>query len=101
MRGVDRALSHCFPNAAQETPGSVSTAGRLINHRTTVCCFRATPQKINHGKQDDLKGEADDEQLLIATRLKSEETDMEVELPDVIENPSGGDIADVHHHVDD
>src|SRR5262245_19282906 len=101
MRGIDRASAHCFPNTAQEIPGGVSTARYLINHRTAVCCFRATPQKVNHGKQHNLENKTDDEQLLIAAGLKSEETDVEVELADVVENPARGDVADVHYHVDD
>src|SRR5882724_968739 len=99
MRGVNRALAHCFPNTAQETPGIVSTAGYLINHRT-VCCVRATPQKINDGKQHNLENKTDHEQLLIAAWLKSEEIDVEVELADVVENPACGDITDVHYHID-
>src|SRR4029077_3836389 len=94
-------FAHCFPNAAQETPGSVSTAGYLINHRTVVCCFRATPQEINDGKEHNLENKTDHEQLLIAAGLKSEETDVEVELADIVENPARGDVADVHYHVDD
>src|ERR1700757_230907 len=101
MRGLDRASAHCFPNTAQEIPGSASTAGYLINHRTTVCCFRATPQKVNHGKQHNLENKTYHEQLLIAARLKSEQTEVEVELADVVENPAGGDVADIHYHVDD
>src|SRR5215472_6019200 len=101
MRGVDCALSHCFPDTAQETHGSVSTAGHLINNGTAVCCFRATPEKINHRKQHNLENKTNDEQLLIAARLKSEEAGVEVELSDVVENPSRRDIADVHYHVDD
>src|SRR5215472_16881047 len=101
MRGVDRASAHCFPNTAQETPGSISTAGSLINCWTAVCCFRAAPEKINDGKQNNLEGKTYNEQLLIAAWLKSEETDVEVELTNVIENPARGDVADVHYHVND
>src|SRR5882724_3547585 len=103
MRGVDRALAHCFPNTAQESPGSVSTAGYLIDQprRVGVCCVRATPQKINDGKQHDLENKTDHEQLLIATWLKSEQIDVEVELAHIVENPARGDITDVHYHVDD
>src|SRR5215510_11941902 len=98
MRGIGRALAHCVPNAAQETRGSVSTACNLINHRTAICRFRATPQKINDGKQYNLENKTDDEQLLIAAWLKAEETDVEVELTDVVENPARGDVADIHDH---
>src|SRR5207249_6118304 len=103
MRGGDRAFAHCFPNTTQETPGSVSTAGYLINHprRVGFFCFRATPQKINDGKQHNLENKTDHEQLLIAAWLKSEETDVEVELANVVENPARGDVADVHYHVED
>src|SRR5262245_60315869 len=101
MRGVDCALADGFPNTAQQTPSSVSTAGYLINHRTAVCCVRATPQKVNHGKEHNLENKTDYEQLLIAAWLKSEQTDVEVELADVVENPARGDVADVHYHVDD
>src|SRR5215813_1226157 len=101
MRGVDCALSHCFPNTAQETHGRVSTAGDLINNGTVVCCFGATPQKIDDGKQHNFENQTDDEQLLIAAWLKSEEAGVEVEFSDVVENPSRRDIADVHYHVDD
>src|SRR5215831_6948989 len=101
MRGIRRASAHCFPDTAQETCGSVSTAGHLINNGTAVCCFRATPEKINHGKQHNLENKTDDEQLLIAAWLKSEEAGVEVELSDVVENPAGSDVADIHYHVDD
>src|SRR5436190_18561775 len=101
MRGAHRALAHCLPNAAEVTPRGFSTAQRLLDHRTAVCCFRATPQKINDGKQHNLENKTDHEQLLIAAGLKSEETDVEVELADVVENPARGDITDVHYHVDD
>src|SRR6184192_4384224 len=100
MRGVDCALAHCFPNTAQETPGSVSTPGYLVNH-WTVCCFCATSQKINDGKQHNLENKTDHEQLLIAAWLKSEQIDVEVELANVVEDPARGDITDVHYHVDD
>src|SRR5437773_3113995 len=103
MRGGDRALAHCFPNTAQETPGSVWTPGYLIKHprRVEARCVRATPQKINDGKQHNLENKTDHEQLLIAARLKSEQVDVEVELANIVENPARGDITDVHYHVDD
>src|SRR5215211_8913078 len=103
MRGGDRALAHCFPNTAQETPGNVSTAGYLVNHprRLGVCCVRPTPQKINDGKQHKLESKTDHEQLLIAAWLKSEQIEVEVELAHIVENPACGDITDVHYHVDD
>src|SRR5919106_1948639 len=103
MRRADRALAHCFPNTAQETRGSISTAGRLINYSRAcgISCFRATPQKIDHGKQYNLEDKTDYEQLLIAAWFKSEQIDVEIELADVVENPASGDVANIHYHVDD
>src|SRR5919198_229966 len=101
MRGVESAVAHCFPNAAQKTSRSVSTTGGLINYRTAICCFRTTPQKIEDGKQHDLESQTDDEQLLITAWFKSEETEVQVSLTDVIEDPPCRDVADIHYHVDD
>src|SRR5690349_5319016 len=72
----------------------------LISHRTAICRFRATPQKINDWKQHNLENKTDYEQLLIAGWLKSEETGVEIELTDVVENPTRSDVAEVHYHVD-
>src|SRR5262245_12216606 len=69
----------------------------MVNHLT----FRSTSEKINDGKQHNFENKTDDEQLLIAARLKPEESDVGIELTDVVENPARGDVADVHYHVDD
>src|SRR5436309_4892353 len=85
MRCIDRALLHRFPDAGPETPRSPAIAGRLLDHLATICCFGPAPEKVNRGKQDDFKGKANHEQLLVAAWFKSEKTDAEVELADVIE----------------
>ncbi len=61
---------------------------------------RAT-QEIDRGKEHDLEGETDHEELLMRGRLKSEKAEAEVQLPNEIENVSGREITDIHDHVDD
>src|SRR6266536_424464 len=100
MRCVDGALPHRPPNAFPKTRRSPAIAGRLINYRASVIRFRSATEEIDYRKQHDLKREADHEQLLVCSWFKPKQTHSEAQLADVIEYPSRGDIADVHHHVD-
>src|SRR6266496_5764264 len=65
MRGVDRALTHGLSNAFPKTRRSPVIARRFFDHAASVVRFCSSANEINHGKQHDLKCQADHEQLLV------------------------------------
>src|ERR1044071_3017146 len=100
MRRIGRTFSHRLSKTCPKSGCPSAIAGRFIDHRTAVGCFCSSADKIDHGKQDDLERQADHEQLLIRGWLKPKNSDMQIQLADVIEYPAGSEITHVHHRVD-
>src|SRR6266545_2123455 len=95
LDGVGRALPHCLGDASPEAGGCRSHAlfSRFL--------FLPATEKVNRGENQDLDRKTDQEELLVCGWLEPEKAELQIQLPDVIKNPSGRDVADVHYHVDD
>ena len=95
LGGIDRALPDGLSDASPE-------AGSRRNH-PPLLRFLGLPasKKVNHGKNQDLDRKTDEEELLVRGWLESKKVDSQIRLPDVVKNPSGRDVTDIHDHVDD
>ena len=58
-------------------------------------------QEVDGRKDDDLDCETNHEELLIRCRLKAKEGEVRIGATNKVEDVAGGQVSDVHHHVDD
>src|SRR5438874_4428576 len=91
--GVDRALPHRL--------GDASAKAGCCRNDPLLPGFLLLPaaEKVNRGENQELDRQTDKEELLVCGWLESEKAEPQIHLPDVIKNPSGCDVTDVHHHV--
>ena len=88
----DRALPHGGRDA---TPRSGNCTIRVA----TGWSISASTKEVDHGEKQNLERKTNEKQLLMGRWFIPKEAEAQIQLPDVIENESRSEVADVHDHV--